>query len=169
MFASIGRDLLLSSLAQEVAEITGLDEALCRQGFVQATDPYLAPDAFTQASEQLVAGLREGDHRRPLIAAFWQAVSHGSIEQGDASTSPLPIPIPYEGGEQLIHSTEHPFCADMSCPCHEDAEAVAQVQHWLSEGLLTAEDADRIYRGQSLAQRSRQRVAVRRAAQHSTT
>src|SRR5579875_43416 len=53
-------------------------------------------------------------------------------------------------------------------PTLAKVEALAQVQHWLSEGLLTAEDADRIYRGQSLAQQSRQRVAVRRAAQHST-
>jgi hypothetical protein len=61
-----------------------------------------------------------------------------------------PIPIPYETGE-LLHSREHPFCDDLRCPCHEDRESIEQMQAWLTEGLLSVEDADRIYRGQTLA------------------
>ncbi len=61
-----------------------------------------------------------------------------------------PIPIPYEDGDQLIHSQEHPFCDEMSCPCHKDAESLEQVQSWLTEGLISAEDAGRISRGHVL-------------------
>jgi hypothetical protein len=144
------RDFVLSMVAQDVEQITGLDEAICRQAVYEATDPYLAPDAFTQASDQLLAGLREGDRWPPVVAAFWEAVSRLSHKQDGASTPPLPIPIPYEEGDFPVHSTEHPFCADMRCPCHEDAESVEQVRLWVAQGLLSAADADRIYRGQIL-------------------
>lgn len=55
-----------------------------------------------------------------------------------------PIPIPYENGDELIHSSESPFCDDLGCPCHEDGEAIAQVQTWVTDGLITTEDAARI-------------------------
>ena len=60
-----------------------------------------------------------------------------------------PIPIPYEDGDEAIHSTEYPFCNEMDCPCHEDNESIEQVQSWVTNGLITAEDAGRIYRGQA--------------------
>jgi len=61
------------------------------------------------------------------------------------------ISIPYEHEDELIHRREHPFCDDLRCPCHEDRESIEQMQAWLTEGLLSVEDADRIYRGQTLA------------------
>lgn len=64
--------------------------------------------------------------------------------------SQQPIPVPYEEGDELIHNTEYPFCGDMGCPCHEDSESIEQVQSWVTEGLITAEDAGRIYRGHIL-------------------
>jgi hypothetical protein len=61
-----------------------------------------------------------------------------------------PIPIPYEGGDEPIHTNEHPFCDEMSCPCHEESEFIEQVQTWVTDGLITIEDAERIYRGQTI-------------------
>lgn len=61
-----------------------------------------------------------------------------------------PIPIPYEDGDEFIHTDDHPFCDELDCLCHEDQEALAQVQTWITDGLITAEDADRIYRGMTV-------------------
>lgn len=60
-----------------------------------------------------------------------------------------PIVIPYEEDDRLIHTSEHLFCNDMDCPCHEESEFIEQVQTWVTEGLITAEDAGRLYRGES--------------------
>ena len=194
MFASVARDLHLSMVAQNLAALSGLPGTIVRPALYAATASYWQTFALIEATAQLEAALGGQDSTHPIVERFWdevqrEAADHPSLCCSRDAIQPRqpdgrvglrdcitgeslvsqhrkpPIPIPYEGGEQLIHSTEHPFCADMSCPCHEDAEAVAQVQHWLSEGLLTAEDADRIYRGQSLAQQSRQHST----AQHNIT
>jgi len=61
-----------------------------------------------------------------------------------------PIPIPYEEGDEPVHTDDHLFCSDPACPCHEESESLAQVQSWISDGLITTEDADRIYRGMTV-------------------
>lgn len=55
----------------------------------------------------------------------------------------------YAVGE-LIHTDEHPFCDDMSCPCHEDSENIGVVGEQVSDGLMTPAEADRYYRGQTI-------------------
>ncbi len=59
---------------------------------------------------------------------------------------PLPIRV-----DALIHTDAHPFCGDFTCPCYHDHE---RKQHYVEEplldGLLTEEEADRIYAGQQL-------------------
>jgi hypothetical protein len=58
----------------------------------------------------------------------------------------LPVlPVDYS-----IHTQDHPFCEDMSCPCHEDQSAVNDLAGHYHNGLVSREDADRIYRGQTL-------------------
>jgi hypothetical protein len=61
-----------------------------------------------------------------------------------------PIPIPYEEGDEIIHTDDHLFCDDPTCPCHEENDSIEQVQTWISDGLITAEDADRLYRGMTV-------------------
>jgi len=61
-----------------------------------------------------------------------------------------PIPIPYEEGDEPVHTDDHLFCDDPMCPCHEESAFTEQVQSWISDGLITTEDADRLYRGMTL-------------------
>lgn len=90
MLASFARDLHLSMVVQDVQRITGLDEAICRRAVYTVTDQFLAPAAFTQATEQLVTGLRGQDTTHPVVAAFWDAVHRLSREQGNGEpTQPL--------------------------------------------------------------------------------
>lgn len=47
-----------------------------------------------------------------------------------------------------LHTDLHPFCSDVSCPCHKDEDLVAQVLLMpLADGLLTPDEADRIFAG----------------------
>ena len=52
--------------------------------------------------------------------------------------------------DEAIHTAEHPFCNDMSCPCHEDQESIQQLGGYYQEGLVSEADAERIYRGKTL-------------------
>ena len=72
MFASIGRDLFLSSLAQEAQEITQLPESICRQAVIAAVEQLALP--LDEAGKQLVSGLREQETTSHIVALFWQEV-----------------------------------------------------------------------------------------------
>lgn len=41
----------------------------------------------------------------------------------------------------------HDFCFDMTCPCHEDQENISDLGEAYQDGLVSASDADNIYRG----------------------
>jgi hypothetical protein len=49
--------------------------------------------------------------------------------------------------QAAIHTPEHPFCWDMTCYCHSNQEAIQQTAQDVRDGLLSPDDADRIYRG----------------------
>jgi hypothetical protein len=50
----------------------------------------------------------------------------------------------------IIHTDDHPFCPDWSCPCHEDDhEAIARVAHWVEDGLLTPQEATQYILGRT--------------------
>jgi hypothetical protein len=53
--------------------------------------------------------------------------------------------------DQPIHTPDHLFCDDPTCPCHDDAENMETLQEWYEEGLIGPVDGDLIYRGQTLA------------------
>ena len=46
------------------------------------------------------------------------------------------IPVDY-----LLHTPGNPFCYDGTCGCHDDPVLVAEVATFVSEGLLTPEEA----------------------------
>jgi hypothetical protein len=50
----------------------------------------------------------------------------------------------------LEHNAEYPFCNDGSCDCHEDADAIAQTNEWVEDGLMSVEDANRHFHGQTI-------------------
>lgn len=58
--------------------------------------------------------------------------------------------VPYEDGDELIHTDEHLFCEDMLCPCHEDQSNLTTVNAWVTDGLMTSNEADLYYRGSTL-------------------
>jgi hypothetical protein len=52
--------------------------------------------------------------------------------------------------DQPVHTLpEHPFCQDMTCPCHEDQELIQEyIAEHLQTGHLTEKEAEQLYRGQ---------------------
>ncbi len=49
--------------------------------------------------------------------------------------------------EQVVHTPERPFCFDMTCWCHTNQDAIAETAQYVTDGLLSSEEADRLYRG----------------------
>jgi hypothetical protein len=52
--------------------------------------------------------------------------------------------------DPIIHTPENPFCDDMTCPCHDDTDAINDLNDAYQGGLVSREDADRIYRGRTI-------------------
>ena len=46
-----------------------------------------------------------------------------------------------------LHTPEHPFCGDPTCPCSENTEALTELDQAIREGLITPDDATRILQG----------------------
>jgi hypothetical protein len=59
------------------------------------------------------------------------------------------IVVPVEE-DYLPHTPENPFCLESSCPCHEDADNIAQVAAFVEDGLMTPEDATDFVSGKML-------------------
>ncbi len=66
-------------------------------------------------------------------------------EDDDEYTAVPVIPVDY-----VEHTSENPFCSDPFCPCHEDEEAIAQVNQAYQDGLLTSEEATDFVNGKTL-------------------
>jgi hypothetical protein len=62
-----------------------------------------------------------------------------------------PYVVLYEDCDELIHTSEHPFCSDESCPCHEDDAAFdEQVAQPIMDGLLTVSEGYNLFWGEML-------------------
>jgi len=55
--------------------------------------------------------------------------------------------IPVIPADEAVHTSERPFCSDETCPCHDDPDAIALVDQAYQDGLITAEHATEIVRG----------------------
>ncbi len=55
------------------------------------------------------------------------------------------IPVDHE-----VHTPEHPFCDDPTCFCHDDPDAIEQVNQDYQDGLLSAADATRTVGGKTI-------------------
>ena len=42
---------------------------------------------------------------------------------------------------ERLHTADHPFCWNSTCECHEDQAAIATVQQYISDGLMTPHEA----------------------------
>jgi hypothetical protein len=50
--------------------------------------------------------------------------------------------------DAIIHTNEHPFCSDETCPCHTDKELFEKyIDKPSREGLLTEKEAQRLQAG----------------------
>jgi hypothetical protein len=55
------------------------------------------------------------------------------------------VPVDYKE-----HAPEKPFCWNDSCPCREDQKNIAQVAKWVTDGLMTPEQATDFVRGRGI-------------------
>src|SRR6266536_3995347 len=44
-----------------------------------------------------------------------------------------PIRIPYENGDELVHTDEHPYCADYTCPCWHANDTIPNMRTGVSD------------------------------------
>jgi len=59
----------------------------------------------------------------------------------------IPV-IPFE--DEPLHTPTHPFCFDMACPCHDDQETISQVAQWVTDGLMSREEASDFVAGRTV-------------------
>lgn len=50
----------------------------------------------------------------------------------------------------IIHDEAHPFCDDPDCPCHGDPETFKLVDRPYKDGLLTSQEAERLFLGRQV-------------------
>lgn len=58
--------------------------------------------------------------------------------------------IPVVPVDYIEHTKDRPFCWNDRCICREDQEAIGKLNQAVQDGLITAEDADRIYHGRTV-------------------
>jgi hypothetical protein len=66
--------------------------------------------------------------------------------QGYADNFILVIPLE----DDVLHTTEHPFCSNDTCPCREDQEALSTVNDAVLKGLLTPDEATALIQGRTV-------------------
>ncbi|WP_236037966.1 hypothetical protein [Ktedonobacter robiniae] len=49
--------------------------------------------------------------------------------------------LPVIPNDNQLHSITNPFCYAPSCPCHEDQSNISEVVRYVSDGLLTPQEA----------------------------
>jgi hypothetical protein len=52
--------------------------------------------------------------------------------------------------DDLEHTADKPFCWDMTCPCKGDQTLFTQVQQFITDGLLTVDEATLFYCGRTV-------------------
>ena len=55
------------------------------------------------------------------------------------------VPVDY-----LLHTTEKPFCYNDRCPCKENQEDIAQVAQFVTDGLMTPDEATNFVKGKGI-------------------
>lgn len=59
----------------------------------------------------------------------------------------LPV-IPVE--DELLHTSEKPFCWDSRCPCHEEGLFISEVAQAVQSGLMTPDEATDFVAGRTV-------------------
>ena len=58
--------------------------------------------------------------------------------------------IPVVPVDYIEHTPDTPFCWNDGCICREDQEAINNLNQAIKDGLITVEDANRIYHGRTV-------------------
>ena len=58
--------------------------------------------------------------------------------------------VPVVPEDNLLHTAEHPFCGDPTCPCAEDTDALTELDQAIRDGLITPDDATCILAGMTV-------------------
>ena len=58
--------------------------------------------------------------------------------------------VPILSIEYKEHTDGKPFCWNSGCSCHEDQNAISQVNQYVQEGLLTPEEATHLVSGKTV-------------------
>src|SRR5258708_1634581 len=61
-----------------------------------------------------------------------------------------PLVIQYDERDEIIHTDGRPFCEDKTCPCHCLEMMTEYIEHPILEGLLTGDEAARLWLGEQL-------------------
>jgi len=70
-------------------------------------------------------------------------------QQTNKQAETLLVEIDYEPVDS--HNATRPFCSDRECVCHGNSELLQQeIYQPLQEGLMTQDEALRLYRGQMI-------------------
>ena len=53
--------------------------------------------------------------------------------------------------DEPLHTPEKPFCfVDRQCPCHDDQILIAEVANFVSQGLMTPDEASAFVAGRTV-------------------
>ena len=58
--------------------------------------------------------------------------------------------VPVVPTTQPLHTEEHPFCGDPTCPCSEDKDVLTELDQAVRDGLITPDDAIHIIAGKTI-------------------
>ena len=113
------------------------------------------------------AGLRESDGDQPverlnpikavrsplLVMAYGTCKSQGRFtfmgEHSVFGTPPITVGSNDFRDSYKEHAHSKPFCCNSACDCHEDQDAISQVNRYVQDGLLTPEEATNFVNGKT--------------------
>ncbi len=58
--------------------------------------------------------------------------------------------VPVVPDEHPLHTQEQPFCGDPTCICYGDKDNIAAINDAINAGTITADDAQRIVKGETI-------------------
>lgn len=58
--------------------------------------------------------------------------------------------IPVIPVDSIEHTENKPFCWNAGCLCHEDQDAIAEVNQYVQDGLMTTQEATDFVNGKTL-------------------
>ncbi len=61
------------------------------------------------------------------------------------SNFPYPVIV-----DHVLHTEDKPFCFDQTCECHEDDLLIFQVSLFVTDGLMTPEEATDFVKGKGI-------------------